>query len=937
MAQADLIIRTKLRLPFIRPEQVLRPRLLEQIQEGLNAPLTLVIAPAGFGKTTLVASWVTACELPVAWFSIDQEDNQPRRFLSYLVAAFGTVDSALGKQAANQLSGSQQIPSQDILTSLINDLETSPQEILLVLDDYQFIRNLDVHADMVFLLEHCPHNLHILIASRSDPPLLLSRFRARGQMVEVRAADLRFTPSESAQFLNDLMGLNLDGDSIAVLSDRTEGWAAGLQMAALSLRHHPDIPGFIAGFSGTNRYILDYLIEEVLASQPPEIKRFLLYTAILERLTAPLCDTLLSDPISNGSQAEFPGTGLAPLPDSQSLPILAYLEQSNLFLVPLDDERTWYRYHQLFADLLRAQLHQSLGTSAVAALHLRAADWHAKHDSILQAIHHASQAGDHTRVEGFIERHYREMVRLGEMAGMRYWTNQLSREVVYRRPWLCIYAAYSHSWFGELDEADRLLEQAGNLIHLGVPAQDLPNMLGLHAYVKSRVTAMRGDLPGAIQYCLEAGQHAPVANLALQLDTRITLGYEYFLSGDYTNASQVLESMVRAGISAGAVINTVAASCLLARMHANQGLLHQSFERYQRAAQSIPGASDQHLGVRALVDVGLAELYYQRNDLEAAWVHLQRGLVDLPLWDKADDLALAHITLMCLHLANANDLEARAALEKAARFTQTRGVFPEAKTAVEAARVKLWLAEGDLDAANRWAANRWAANRWAASPESPDYQAGFDAYVREPACISLARVWLAQGKTTTALRFLSQLEEHAESAGRMGRLLEIRLLQALAQLETGEIENTFQTLEKCLAWAQAEGYVRVFLEGYQPMQRLLDEWLARARPSPLRDYASRLRSQFDSGLRGETATSGTITKRGESRVAPIQALIEPLSPRELEVLQLIALGHPNREIARQLVIAPGTVKAHTSNIYRKLEVANRTEAVNRARQLGLLP
>jgi LuxR family maltose regulon positive regulatory protein len=918
MQKADTLIRTKLHLPFIRPGLVCRPRLQARIAEGLRGPLTLITAPAGFGKTTLVASCVAGCGMPVAWLSLDKNDNQAGRFLNYLVAALQQADNTIGSEAAQLLAAAHQAPPEAVLTSLINDLDAAGGEIALVLDDYQLINSQAVHEQVAFLLEHCPKTFHLVIATRSDPPLPLTRLRARGQMVELRTADLRFTEPEAAQFLNDFMGLSLDTGSVAVLEERTEGWIAGLQMAALSMRGREDVRGFIEGFSGTNRYIMDYLLEEVLASQSPEIQRFLLYTSILERLTAPLCDAVLANDEGAKREGDDRSTRSESLFAGQSASILEYLERANLFLVPLDDERIWYRYHRLFADLLRTQLHRSLGAQGVAQLHVRAAEWHAQNGSILEAIHHASMASDDERVERFIEQNYMELVSRGEQSWIRSWTGKLSKELVYSRPWLCIYEAYSHSWFGELDEADRLLEEAEKRIRSETSAPDARAMQGLLAYVKSRVTAMRGDIHRAIEFCLEAREYTPASNLALQLDTRITLGYEYFLNGDYANASPILHETIRLGITTGAVINTVAASCLMARLVAVQGLLNKSYDTYQIAAQSIPEASGQHLGARALVEIGIADLLCEWNDLDAALVHIRQGLALLPLWGKADDWALAYITLARIHLAQANRSEAIEAVEKATQLIQTRGVFSEARHAVEIAQVKLWLAQGDLQAAHRWAASQ-------GERLSSDDRFGFE---NELTHITQARVYIAQNKPNKAIDLLSHLEEAARSAGRMGRVIEILLLQALALREIGDSKRALLALTKCLTLAEPEGYVRVFLDEGQPMQMLLAQWLAHASAGPLRDYAIRLLSHFDA--------EPHIITAAQEKASPAGDLVEPLSQREVEVLHLIALGRTNKEIARQLVVAPGTVKAHTASIYRKLDVANRTEAVARARQLGIL-
>jgi LuxR family maltose regulon positive regulatory protein len=924
MQKTGPLIRTKLRLPFTRPELVFRPRLQEQIAQGLRGPLTLITAPAGFGKTTLVASYIAGCGFPIAWLSLDKDDNQAGRFLRYLVAALQEADNTIGSEAAQLTAGVHTAPPEAILTSLINDLDAAGTEIVLVLDDYQFINSQAVHDEVAFVLEYCPHTLHLVIATRSDPPLPLARLRARGQTIELRADDLSFTEPEAAQFLNDVMGLNLDAGSITVLAERTEGWIAGLQMAALSMRDREDVLGFIEGFSGTNRYILDYLLEEVLASQSPEIQRFLLYTSILERLTTPLCDTVMA--IDEGSEKEGDDRSGQALFDrrseslflGQSASILEYLERVNLFLVPLDDERRWYRYHHLFADLLRIQLQTSLGDQGVNRLHLRASEWYEQNGSTLEAIHHASLASDFERVERLIGQNYREMVSRGEMSGMRYWTGKLNKELVYSRPWLCIYEAYSHSWFGELDEADRLLEAAEKRIRSEILAPDAHAMLGLLAYVKSRVTAMRGDIHQAIDFCLEAREYVPATNLALQLDTHITLGYEYFLNGDYANASPILNKTIQLGVNAGAVINTVAASCALARLYAVQGLLNKSYEAFQMAAQLIPEARGQHLGARALVEVGIADVLCEWNELDAALVHIKQGLDMLPWWDKADDLALAYITLARIHHAQGNRGDALEAVEKAIQIIQRRGVFSEARHAAEVAQVKLWLAQGDLQ----------AANRWAASQEERLNSDDLFRFENELTLITLARVYMAQKKPDEAITLLMNLEKTARSAGRMGRLIEIILLKALAMRGIGDSEHAFLALAECLALAEPEGYVRVFLDEGQPVQMLLVQWLALADVGHLRDYTVYLLSQFDA--------EAHVVAAEQEKASPASNLVEPLSLRELEVLHLIALGKTNRQIARQLIVASGTVKAHTSSIYRKLDVANRTEAVARARQLGIL-
>ena len=897
-----ILLQTKLYIPQIRPFLVPRPRLIQKLNTGLIGKLTLISAPAGFGKTTLVANHIASGKYTVGWLALDKDDNYEGRFLRYLIAVLQQAKQTIGTDAVQWLA-SRQTPSQTILTSLINDLDAINEEIVLVLDDYHFIRSQSVHTAVTFLLEHAPETFHLIIITRSDPPLPLARLRARGQMVELRAADLRFTESEAVQFLQEDMGLPLDAESVAVLTARTEGWIAGLQMAALSMRDREDLSGFIESFSGTNRYILDYLLAEVLAGQPSEIRHFLLCTAILERLTTPLCDAILANSakhISNSSYA-----------------ILDYLEQSNLFLIPLDDKRIWYRYHHLFADLLRAQGQKSLDTADITKLHIRAADWYGQNDFISEAIHHAALAGDAERVERFIKQNYVTLVSQGEMAQIRVWVGELEKEQVYQRPQLCLYTAYSHAWFGELDEAMRLLTAAEKLLESEFTSPEMLAIRAHLAYIQSRITAMRGDIQQAITQCLTARSYTPDGDLALQLDTQITLGYVYFLSGDFAAADRYLNEMIQTGKTVGAVINTVAAACVLARLHAVQGQLHQAYDTYQNAARFIQDKGDQHRGSKSLVEVGMADLLCEWNDLETALEHMSEGLALMALWDKADDLVLAYTTLARIHLAQGLKDKASEVIAKASHLIRTRGVFPEAKDAVAYAQVKLWLAQGELRTASRWVATEEVDAR-------ADKQRPFTHELRH---IAQARIFIAQQEHQSALHVLAHLAANAESGGRTGRLVEIILLQALAWQGMGELAQAMNALTKSMALAKPEGYVRLFLDEERPLQNLLTDWLAQNDTVSLSTYANHLLSHFDT----EPPSGGTAPK-----VLSSDILVEQLSPREIEVLQIMALGKTNKEIARQLVIAPGTVKAHTAAIYRKLDVANRTEAVTRARSLGFL-
>jgi LuxR family transcriptional regulator, maltose regulon positive regulatory protein len=908
MQNSDPLLRTKIHLPSTRLNLVPRPRLREKILQGLRGLLTLVIAPAGFGKTTLVASCIASCGMPVAWLSLDTTDNDVRRFLNYVIVALQEIDTTIGSKSTQLMTASQQAPPETILTSLMNDLDIAHREMVLVLDDYHFISSQAVHGAVAFLLEHCPTTLHLLIATRSDPALPLPRLRARDKTVELRTVDLRFTEVEAARFLNDVMGLHLDTGSIAALEERTEGWVAGLQMAALSMRDREDVPGFIKGFSGTNRYILDYLLEEVLASQSLEIQRFLLCTSILERVTASLCDAILADDCSTGSAA---------LAFNGSASILEYLERANLFLVPLDDERIWYRYHHLFADLLQTQLHKALGDNNVARYHLRASEWYEQNGMPIDAIRHASLASDSERMERLIEQNYLVMLNRGEMSGIRSWMGKLNKELVTRRPWLCLYEAFSCSWFGQLKEATLLLNEAEKRIRSEISKPDVNAMIGYHAFVKSRVTAMEGDTRQAIQFCLTAHKNIPVDNIGLQIEIGITLGYEYFLYGDFVNASKTLHKMIRSANTVRAINNPVAAYAILARVYALQGLLHDAYDLFQNAALLIPKTDGRYQGALGLVEVGIAALLCEWNDVGTALGRVKKGLDFLPSWGKADDLSLAYITLLRIRLAQGNRADALDALEKATQLIQTCGVFSEARSAVETAQVKMWLLQGNwLD-----------VNHWTARVEKRFGSQDLFRYEDELTHITRARICIAKNKLDEATHLLTCLAEFAQSGGRTGRLIEILILKALALQRVGHTAQTGIVLTQCLTLAEPGGYVRVFLDEGEPMRVLLSQWLAQAVAGPIRNYAMRLLAQWE--VKPHGASQENVFSSGE--------LIESLTPRELEVIHLMALGKTNQAIAQQLVVARGTIKAHTASIYRKLEAANRTEAVARARDLGLLP
>jgi LuxR family maltose regulon positive regulatory protein len=890
--------------------------------QGLRGPLTLITAPAGFGKTTLLASAIAGCRMPVAWLSLDKDDDHPGRFLNYLIAALQVIDNTIGSETAQLAAASQPVPPETILIGLINNLDTTGKEIALVLDDYQFICNKAVHEEVSFLLEHCPCKFHIVIATRSDPPLPLTRFRASGQMVELRASDLRFTMDEATQFLSEVMGLHLDTKLVMVLEERTEGWIAGLQMAALSMRDSKDVEGFIEGFSGTNRYIMDYLLEEVLASQPSEIQRFLLYTSILARLTAPLCDAVVANHL-----------GLK----SQSSSILEYLERANLFLAPLDDERKWYRYHHLFADLLRIRLVQSHGDKHLRILHGRAAKWYEESLLSAEAIEHALAANKPDLAACVIERSAADAWMGGEFYQVLRWIEALPKELVRSHPWLCVWYAWSRLQAGKVDGVDELIDDAERATGPypcpssgSGPVQD-GALAEQFAALRVTWASLRHETHKTIELARLALEQPMTSNQAASFMARTNvlnvLGFAYYLNGDLVQAEQVYCEARKVARESNFVLREILVVHKLAHIYQDLGCLGESYRLCQEALAQL-----QDHGRQVFFAAGY--LYCDLGHLLIMWNRLDEAEQMIAQSTRLNELAqVPQLTVdTCntrarLFLAQGDLDAAQTALKQADELIQKYYCWPEVVSANQCYQVRLWLARGDVQKAARWVEQCQSAN------------SGQLDFLSEMDEIAKARVLLAQGLPDKALRLLNVLASAAEAGGRTGRLIEILALQALSLslLRDGEqSQNTTQPvlelLEKCLQLGKTEGFVRLYVDEELSMAALLQQAIARGIEP---DFVQKLLDAFAKQEDKEQAPV-TESRRPSSTFGVPSRLVEPLSERELEVLHLVAMGRTNKEIARQLIVSPGTVKAHTASIYRKLDVANRTEAAARARDLGLL-
>jgi LuxR family maltose regulon positive regulatory protein len=880
------ILATKLYIPAPRPKVVFRPRLIQRLNEGLHRKLTLISAPAGFGKTTLVSEWVAGCERPSAWLSLDEGDNDPTRFLAYLVAALQTIAANIGKGVLGMLQSPQPPPAESILTALLNEITAMPDNLVLILDDYHVIDAKPIDHALTFLLEHLPPQMHLVIATREDPQLPLARLRVRDQLTELRVTDLRFTPSEAAEFLNQRMGLNLSAEDITALEVRTEGWIAGLQLAAISLQGHKDATSFIKSFTGSHHFVLDYLVEEVLQQQSESVQTFLLRTSILDRLCGPLCDAVLLDPSASGQET------------------LAYLEHANLFIVPLDNERRWYRYHHLFADLLRQRLHQSTASSkgdemgGVAELHRRASAWYEDKGLELEAFHHATAANDVEHAERLIEGKGMPLHFRGAVTPVLNWLKSLPTTVLNDHPSLWTTYASVLLVTGQVSGVEQTLHSAETALQDAEPDDKTRDLIGRIAAIRATAAATLNQVETIIDQSRRALEYLHPNNLAFRTSTIWKLGYAYHLQGDRAAARQAYAEVISIGQASGNMVFTLLATIGLGILQEAENQLHLAAQTYRRVLQLF---GDQPLPFASEAYLGLARLLYEWNDLDTAQQHAQQSIELARLIENTDRVVACEVFLARLKLVQGDAASAAAILAKAGQSVRQHN-FVYRMHEVAAAQVLTLLHQGNLAAA-------------AELTETHDLP------------ISQARIHLARGDTSTALAVLEPLRRQAEAKGWEDERLKVMVLQAVAHLAHGEKDKAVQLLGDALALAEPGGFIRIFVDEGTPMAHLLSEAAAHG---IMPDYVGKLLAVF------ESEKQKSEDKSSLAPAPPAQPLIEPLSRRELEVLQLIAQGLSNREIGERLFLALITVKGHNQKIFGKLQVQRRTEAVARARELGLL-
>ncbi len=879
------ILATKLYIPPPRPGIVPRPHLVDRLNAGLSAgcKLTLISAPAGFGKTTLVSEWVADRGQPVAWLSLDEGDNDPARFIAYLVKAVQTIQAGIGEGLLAALQSPQPLQIETILTTLLNEISTIPENFLLVLDDYHSIDSQPVDQSLAFLLEHQPPQMHLLIATREDPDLPLARLRARGQLTELRAADLRFSPSEAAEFLNRMMGLDLSEADIDALEARTEGWIAGLQLAALSMQGHKDTSGFIQSFTGSHHFVMDYLVEEVLHQQPDSIQAFLLRTSILDRMCGPLCDAILPNP-------SVPGQAT-----------LECLQRANLFIVPMDNDRHWYRYHHLFGDLLRKRLGQSLSPGGIAELHIHASEWYENNDLMLDAFCHAAAANDIERAVRLMESKKMPIHRRGTATAILSWLESLPKTLLDARPALWWKQAAMLLAIGQPKGVEEKLQATeAALAAATLPGATLDettrDLIGRIAAARANVAQVDAQTETIQVQTRRALEYLHPDSLTYRSVAIRSLGFAYYQKDDLAAAGQAYSEAYSLAQAAGNIVDSSMASIRLGQVQEAENQLHLAAETYQRVLPVIDEYSPHNA---PLAYLGLARIYYEWNDLDAAEKYGEQSLKLSRQFDQViDRLVVSEVFLARLKLARR---DATGAMDKVLQAEQTSRLqnYTYRLPDITYTRAEIQLCQGNVNEAAQ--------------------------LVRQYAIpLMQARVLVAQGNPSEALALVEPQRQQAEAKRLPQRLLLVLAVQSVVLFAHGDKDKAVQVLVEALALAEPGGYIRLFLDEGALMAQLLLEAASRGiRP----DYIARLLAAFEAEKRD---------REGKPALPLAGSLIEPLSPRELQILKLITQGLSNREIGERLFLALDTIKGHNRKIFDKLEVQSRTEAIARARALGLL-
>jgi LuxR family maltose regulon positive regulatory protein len=916
-ADSMLLLPTKLHAPTPRPDDLPRPRLIEQITPNNHRTLTLVSAPAGFGKSTLLGTWCQQTHTPVAWLSLESEENDPFRLLTYLIAALQTIDDTIGQSVLDTLSSSQQPDFSTLLPPLVRDLAAVTDPFSLVLDDCHQLHNPTVLEALSFIIRHQPEPMHLLLSTRQDLPFSLAKRRAQGQLTEIRTADLRLTPQETEAFLTSHLPIQLDPTHIQRLTKQTEGWLAGLQLAVLSIKQHPNDTAYLESFAGNHRFVLDYLVEEVLRQQTSDTRRFLLETSILERLQADLCHAVTEHP------------------DSQVM--LETLEAANLFVIPLDTSRQWYRYHHLFADALRSILQQET-PDTVPTLHLRASQWYAQRDAYHEAIHHALAAPHFAQAADLIEQAWSTMHSSYQTTTWMTWLQQLPTACVNARPILMAGCGWSLLYKGQLDESERWFTQADTLLQQGhhTPSTQRQRLAWLPISLRTAQAyraLLQGDLTASIQHAQHV-MHAiddmtstkPPASTAStdpidhlpRTQASAILGIAHWTQGNLEAAEHISHDLVTHLYAIGAFFDAIELSSLVADIRMARGHLHSTHQLYndtlERAANRgtpvLPGIEDIHRG--------LALVYCEWDQLKLANTHLRlaetysQQLVIRPNWT----YRLA-ISWALIHVAKREWDAAQRAIDDA-RASYTPVPLPDI-CSPDALQARIWLRQGQLDKAEEWSHTHQ-------STLSPPVT-----YQTEYANITLLRLTLAQHKQakqptpdqeTRLLSLATRLLEAAQCGGRQRSVAELHILQALYFHSQQDQSGTLTHIEQALAISERERYIRLFIdEGPVMLPLLRQAQTNKLYPAHTTELLAMLEARFPECVHERLSH---------------QPLLDPLTKREREVLRMLQTERTGPDIARDMCVSLSTIRTHTRNIYSKLGANNRRTAIRRARELGLL-
>ncbi len=891
------LLATRFFVPARPASWLSRPRLLDRLQGVLHGPVTLVSATAGFGKSSLVSDWICSRpDLRASWLSLESSDNEWPRFFRYFATAWEHLIPGVGHAARTEPDFSTSPDHEAFLNSLLNDLAAgydplSPRHAVIVLDDYQCVKNPAIHETIQFTAEHLPPDCHLILVTRSDPPLPLARWRSRGQLLELRTEALRFTPQESTEFLNRVSGLELTDQQVAILDSRTEGWVVGLQMAALSLSGRKDTDQFVRAFGGSHRHVLDYLVEEVLSQQTDEVQQFLLATSLLDRFCGPLCDAVLE----------------TPAPSSKGL--LLELEKANLFLTALDDQRTWFRFHHLWADLLRVRLKQR-APDRIPILYRRAANWLAEHDLWQEAIHCAVQAGDFQLGASFFTQAIAASGFDFLFSGLQTLIQPFPADLVQSVPQLSLAKAVGMIESSKLAGIEPLLRAAEASLADAAASQERSELLGMVYVVQGIAASLLGDSRWILDASRQVSRLLPGHSRA-NINALMQLGNASFYAGDLNEIDRNWQQALDLSFANGFTTGILSGLDDLARLCCQKGQLNRADELFQSAFRFVGEDSSSWLGWVGCLQRDQSDLLRERNALVEAHRAITAGMRHMENWETVSGRALGCLHMGRILLAQGDRSGGQDMLEKAVDLCQAHTVYPDLEAMLQVFRAQLLMDAGDLDAAQRVLET---------ALQSPYGQHEFH---REWLLIALARLWTRKADPRQALALLADRPAQAWDCGRGRNWLEMTLVLALAHHALGEKNRSRELLRDALKYARPEGFVRVFVDEGEPMQILLRELGTQSQAGQPDEYAAALLRAFS-----PTEEMGRADQTNPG-------LIDPLSARELQILALVCDGLSNREIADQLVLSVGTVKSHVHRIFGKLGVRDRPQAIASATKLGL--